>query len=335
VIAAALLHRLDFQQRRLLRFAAGTAVIVIAFVVATRALFGYVVPHVPQGIEALGGFQLRPPLAPATLAERARPSATPPLAGHRLAEINARGVMRVGYFRDAVPYAFRNAAGELLGLDIEMAHRLAVELGLSIEFVEIMRDDAAQMLSSGACDIVMSGFVVSLKRAEQMAMSQSYQQERLGFLTKDAQRARFASLTALEREPPRLGLQAIDDIAPLIRQQVPSATYRRYASIEELVAAIDRDVDAAVLQIDRAFYMSRIDPRLSAVLPMETTSSVMLSYAVPQGELEFRNVVDAWIDVKRAQGAYDSAKAYWVRGEGLAPRHPRWSIGRDVLGWWR
>ena len=60
--------------------------------------------------------------------------------------------------------------------------------------------------------------------------------------------------------------------------------------------------------------------------------SVALAYALPAGELEFRNVVDTWIDVKRAQGAFESAKAYRVHGEGLVQRSPRWSIARNGPG---
>ena len=34
--------------------------------------------------------------------------------------------------------------------------------------------------------------------------------------------------------------------------------------------------------------------------------------------------------VERDQEAYD----YWILGEGAEPRPPRWSIAKDILGWW-
>jgi hypothetical protein len=168
-----------------------------------------------------------------------------------------------------------------------------------------------------------------------MALSHVYEQERMGFLVPDYDRGRFAILADSADARLRIGIQAVDDLAPIIRQRMAAATFERFASIDALVAAVPGDVDAAVMPIDRAFYFSRTRPELSAVLPEETTSSVMLAYALPQGELEFRNIIDAWIDLKQGQLAFASARAYWVRGEGLRPQRPRWSIARDVLGWSR
>ena len=60
---------------------------------------------------------------------------TPHVVGQRLREIKERGVLRVGFFTDAVPWAFVNAKGEVVGHDIEAAHRLAEQLGVKLEFV--------------------------------------------------------------------------------------------------------------------------------------------------------------------------------------------------------
>ena len=56
---------------------------------------------------------------------RRRPPRLPPLE-----TIAARSVLRVGYLPDALPFAFFNQAGELVGFDIELAHRLAREMGV-------------------------------------------------------------------------------------------------------------------------------------------------------------------------------------------------------------
>ena len=64
-----------------------------------------------------------------TVARRDRrrpPPSLPPLE-----TIRARGVLRVGYFPDALPFAFFNRAGDLVGFDVELAHDLARDLGVS------------------------------------------------------------------------------------------------------------------------------------------------------------------------------------------------------------
>ena len=54
--------------------------------------------------------------------------------------IRARGILRVGYLPDSLPYAFFNARGELVGFDVELAHQLAREMGVKLELVPVSRE---------------------------------------------------------------------------------------------------------------------------------------------------------------------------------------------------
>ena len=56
-----------------------------------------------------------------------------------LDRMRTRGMLRVGYIEDSVPYAFFNTAGDLVGFDVEMAHQLARDLGVGLELVPIAR----------------------------------------------------------------------------------------------------------------------------------------------------------------------------------------------------
>ena len=84
-----------------------------------------------------------------------------------------------------MPYAFFNTSNELVGFDIYMAFQLATALGVKPEFVPIGRDTLTASLESGACDIVMSGVVVTVATAAVVDFSQGYRQERIGFLVPD------------------------------------------------------------------------------------------------------------------------------------------------------
>ena len=70
--------------------------------------------------------------------------------GATLSLIARRGALRVGYLRDSLPYAFFNAADELVGLDVELAYRLAAELGVPLEFVPVDRERMARAGNSPA-----------------------------------------------------------------------------------------------------------------------------------------------------------------------------------------
>ena len=178
VIAAASVGLFRMTIVRLARFVVASMVVFAVFVVGTRAFYTWVLPPMPSGLETLAPFELRPPLVPSTVVSPPAASAVPS-PGSRLQVIRERGVLRVGYIADADPWAFINATGQLVGYDIEAAHRLASQVSVRLEFIEVQRPAAA--LTDGRIDILMSGFVATVARAERMELSDPTAESTSGF----------------------------------------------------------------------------------------------------------------------------------------------------------
>ena len=53
-----------------------------------------------------------------------------------LARIRRRGVIRVGYNEDSLPFAYVNEDGRLVGFDVNMAHALATDLGDTVKRID-------------------------------------------------------------------------------------------------------------------------------------------------------------------------------------------------------
>ncbi|MDH3803622.1 MAG: cation:dicarboxylase symporter family transporter, partial [Deltaproteobacteria bacterium] len=111
-----------------------------------------------------------------------------------LKRILERGVLRVGYNPDRLPFTFFNNAGELVGFDVEMAHRLAKELGVSLEFIPFEVDTMAQQLNGGHFDIIMAGVPMYTERLETMSFSDPYLNVTFAFVVKDNRREEFATV---------------------------------------------------------------------------------------------------------------------------------------------
>jgi len=60
-----------------------------------------------------------------------------------------------------------------------------------------------------------------------------------------------------------------------------------------------------------------------------------LSYAVPRGEPDMLNMIDTFVDAQRAGGRLDAARRHWILGAATRVQQSRWSIARDLLGWWK
>jgi hypothetical protein len=101
-----------------------------------------------------------------------------------LSRIKRRGKIRIGYYKNAMPFSFFNKDSILVGYGIDLAHRLAKDLEVSIEFVPIGIDLLISELDQDYFDIVMSDVFLSSKYAEEMELSKPYLHVSLALLTK-------------------------------------------------------------------------------------------------------------------------------------------------------
>jgi ABC-type amino acid transport substrate-binding protein len=233
-----------------------------------------------------------------------------------------------------VPWAFVNTRGELTGYDVEAAHRLASQMDVRLEFVHVNRmpPQPSHDLSTGRVDILMTGFTATVPRAEGMELSNAYASEHIGYFVHDHDRRRFDRLENLdEGEGMLVAIPPVEGSDDIVKQQLPKATMRVYQDVDEVIH--DESVTAALTTLERAYYWSRVYPEFAAVRPEEVKAATVIVYAVPHGELDFRNIVNLWIETRRASGELDEAYDYWIRGRALTPRVPRWSVLNNVLGW--
>ena len=333
LVAASLLGVLRMSVARLVRLGLMSMIILGLFIGGTRVLFERVVPPPASGVESLAGFHLREGMPVPVVRDASAPSAPPGPAPDRLELILRRGTMRVGFYSDAVPFAFFSGDRELVGYDVEMAFQLATALGVQPEFVEIGQDALISSLESGVCDIVMSGVIVTVRSAAEVDFSAGYHQERIGFLVSDFERGNYTRVADARDLPLRLGVIS-DRFTAGLQRRLPAATIVPTSLAEVMRTGEMQGLDAYVLPIDQARYVSRVQPRLSAVLPEDDNTYAVVAYAVPRGAAPLLNLVNSWVAVTHATGGFADAYAYWVRGRALTPQVARWSIGSDVLHWW-
>ena len=327
--------RLELRRGALARYVLVSLVLVAAAVLGTRAVLGRILPDPAKAADVLGALAPRPPLAPATLLRTPPPPPVPPVpSGGRLAAILARGELRVGFDDDSVPWAYVNARDEVAGFDAEMAHSLALQLGVRLQFVLLPRERWLEALNAGVVDVIMSGTRVSARLAAQVAYSQPYAEETLAFLVEDYRRAEFSDVATIRGRPLRIGAAPIPEWVEALRRTLPDAEIVPVTSVREFVDKRQR-LDAMLTSWERACAWSLLHPELAPVAVEPRPGTTPLAYVLPRDEPELRRVVDTWLDVARRMERFDSARRYWILGQAARQKKSRWSIGRDVLGWWK
>ena len=333
LVSCAVTGHLRWRRGPFLSYAGLTVALLIAVLGGTRLLFASGPSQQYSKDKVLASMHLLNGSADATVARTAVPAPATTLPP--LETIAARKELRVGYLPDALPFAFFNEEGDLVGFDVELAHRLARELGVAVAFVPVDRARMAAQLAEGYCDLVMSGVVVTTDRAREVLFSQSYLDETMAFVVPDDQREQYASWDAIRA---RGGLRIVVPDVPYyvakLRELLPRAVIRvQGEAIAPLFDHFSTQADALALPAERGSAWTLMYPAYSVVVPGPDPIRVPLAYPIARHDQALAAFVDTWIALKRKDGTLDAAYKHWILGQDAARRQPRWSIVRNVLHW--
>ena len=105
-----------------------------------------------------------------------QPAETPaeePAADSEVAAIQSKGTLVVG-ITDFAPMDYKDANGNWIGFDADMAKAFAESLGVAVEFVEIDWDNKVLELNSQAIDCVWNGMTLTDEVTSTMECSNAY-----------------------------------------------------------------------------------------------------------------------------------------------------------------
>lgn len=260
----------------------------------------------------------------------------PPSEPYRdaLRRVRARGVLRIGYAPDQVPYAFRNSLGELVGFDVEMAHALARDLKVRADFFRTNSDRFPELLDSGALDVAMTGLTITPELLERMSFSEPYLEETLAFVVRDYRRDEFRSLAAVQAIPSlRLATLKRNHYAAKIREFLPQAEISLVESPRRVFRADEREFDALVFAAEPGSAWTLIYPQYTVAVPHPVLLRVPVGYATARDDRRMADFIDAWVVLKRSDRTIERLFRYWFEGKDPPGNKRRWSMARDVFGW--
>jgi ABC-type amino acid transport substrate-binding protein len=221
-----------------------------------------------------------------------------------------------------------------VGFDVEMAHILAEDLGVELEFVPFEFDGLGQMLSSGQVDIAMSCIASLPDRYAYASFSRSYLDLTLAFIVRDHERELFSDLDALgQEEGLSIALVSSHYFEPRLRRLLPEVSIVSLEAAEDFFTDDSHGADALLLSAEEGAAYSYRYPRYTVARARQGGIQLPAAYAVPKGDIELMEFVGNWIDLKRKDGSIDELYDYWMLGGASRKKEPRWSVIRNVLGW--
>ena len=338
----ALVGRLSLRWVPLTRFVLVSAALLATVLLGVRAFYTHVVVAPYTKHDALKRLNLLSNPQPATVyTEVSDALARAGQGPASLAEIEDRGVLRVCYYPDDYPSAFFNAADppQLVGFDIEMAHRFARRIQLPIEFLPVVDQvQAVEPLNAGDCDILMTSLLISVDSSQRFAMTSPVFNTPVGAIIRDHRRDTFRSWNDARQRGAalRVAVPVGPETISIARSLLPDANLMLFSTGEELKMILQSgapDVDAILHSSEHGAAWTLLYPEFSVVVP-KPAAFLPFGYAVARGNDELLRPLNAWLGEQKAKGTVDELYRYWMLGQAAkTDKPPRWSVIRDVLGW--
>ena len=234
--------------------------------------------------------------------------------------------------RMALPFAFFNDAGNLVGYDVELAHVLARDLRVRLELVPIDRERIVDAIEARSADVVMAGVAITAERAAAIPFSASYLDETLAFIVPDHRRDEFANWETLRgRTDLTLAAPNLPYYVDLMRRLLPRAQIEVMTGPRGAHALRASSTRTRSSQQPSGAPRGRCCiPEFTVVVPQPGLVRIPLAYPLVRDE-EWRMFVDQWLELKRKDGTLEELYAYWILGRDAVERQRRWSILDDVL----
>lgn len=202
--------------------------------------------------------------------------------------------------------------GRWEGFGIDIAERIAAELGVRAEFVKTSWPTLAADVQADrpAFDLAIGGITITDARKETMAMSIGYLANGKTILCRAVDAGRFRSISDLDRPDVRVMVNPGGLNEAFARAKLPHAdlaVHGRNEEIPSLVAAGRADV--MITEIVEAPWYVRRDPRLAAPLLDAPFTHGEIGVLMRKGQEDLLAFVNYVLARKSADGTLDALKA--------------------------
>ncbi len=323
---------------QLIWFLVLSLVLIIGALFGIRAFYTHVfVAPFTKGDVLAGLTLLGDPQPHRVYRDAAEVPPTPAAGTDALVRIRETGLLRACYRRSDYPSSFFNYDGELVGFDIEMAHRFARQLDAGLQFVPVESiRDAEKRIDSGDCDIFMSLMPIAPEMTLRFGMTAQVLESVVGLIVEDHRRRQFQTWDSIRRLGPiRIATSGNPVTRGFLLQTLPKAmpvVFKDNAELDHLSQENPLQADALLMPAEEGAAWTIRYPRFNLVTPFPIRWA-SFGYVARLGDERLLTFFNAWLVNARGDGTISALYRHWMLGEIGTSRPPRWSIARDVLGW--
>lgn len=332
---------LKFKKKKFTQAIVVITITTVISIIGMRSLLEISMKNIPTNIEIANSFKIISPQQDFKIIKNAIKNPNPKWRGENtLSRIKRRNKLRVGYYKNAEPFSYKNKDSVLVGYGIDLAHQLATDLNVSLEFVPISPGNLIDNMNMDYYDIVMSDIFLSSKYAEKIELSKPYLNVSLALLThkKNTMFDNFDTTSKLDTFTisyiergeiakeflsyfPKGGAYAVPEMNNFFELNNDRKDSIRIDSIK---------IDAHLTSAERASALSIFHQGYKVVNPLPYHLNNALVFPIARDNV-WRRYVDKWIDFRTKDGVFQRVYDQWILGKEFKKEQKTWSIYENIL----
>ncbi len=229
----------------------------------------------------------------------------------QLESILKRGTLKVG-FDTFKPWAMKDKNGDYIGFEIEVAKKLAKDMGVKIEFVPTKWSGIIPALLTRKFDIIIGGMTITPQRNLKVNFSAPYEFAGMSLVASKANAGGRTTLEEFNTPDTKIAVRLGTTAAEAAKNFLPKAKKLYFdeesQTIQEL---LNKRVDGLVATNPLPVSLAK-EYADQLYLPLgEDFTKEPIAFAVRKGDLDFLNWLNNWVRVTMSKGWLQNRYQYW------------------------
>ena len=226
-------------------------------------------------------------------------------------QVMKQGVLKVG-MSTFVPWAMKDKTGKLIGFEIDMANRLAADMGVKIEFIPTKWAGIIPALLTGKFDVIIGGMSVRPDRNLKVNFSIPYDYAGQSLVANKKLATGFSRLEDFNRSDVVIAARLGSTAADAANKFMPNAQKKFFDDEAQVIQEVlnGRAYAAVASAPLPAFQAIKYSDQLFVPIP-GTFTKEPIGFAVRKGDFDTLNYFNNWIRFVEAKGWLAERKHYW------------------------
>lgn len=225
--------------------------------------------------------------------------------------IQKKGAIRIG-MSTFVPWAMRDKSGELIGFEIDVAKKLAEEMGVKVVFVPTNWSGIIPALLTGKFDVIIGGMGITSKRNLKVNFSDPYDYTGMSLVAHRKKADGFSTLSHFNKKNVTIAVRMGTTAEMAAKKYLPKATFKLFENESQALQELYLGrVYAVVSSAPLPTFQALKFPKKLFIPLSEPFTQEPIGFVVRKGDVDALNYFNNWIRLKQDDGFLAATKHHW------------------------